>query len=359
MAEPVAAESTTAERTLVHYEVRDGVAYLTLDDPPANTYTHEMMRQLDEAILQRALREGRLRHRPPRRRRQVLLRRRQHQHARSRPTRTSSTTSACTPTRRSTAWSRPPSWSSRRSKGTPSAAASRSPWRRTSCIAKKGSGKVGLPEINLGVLPGTGGTQRLSRRVGKSVSIDLMVTGRLIAFEEAQARSASSTPSSRATTSLDQIHEYARQFCPPNKAAKAVGPHQARRCSPAGRCRSRAASPSSASCSSSSSRAPTPRRASTPTSRSASRSSAAIEDLDGLLPSLLSPCREEPAGPFTTGLPWLTSTTRHRPRRPGADADRQVHRASSSSLTAADLGDRGGQGRAGAGRARSRRASTR
>src|SRR5215475_9476476 len=42
-------------------------------------------------------------------------------------------------------------------------------------IAKKGSGKVGLPEVSLGVLPGTGGTQRLARRVGKSLSIDLMV----------------------------------------------------------------------------------------------------------------------------------------------------------------------------------------
>ena len=43
--------TTTAERTLVHYQAREGVAYLTLDDPPANTYTHEMMRQLDDAIL--------------------------------------------------------------------------------------------------------------------------------------------------------------------------------------------------------------------------------------------------------------------------------------------------------------------
>src|SRR5690606_1223 len=47
-------------------------------------------------------------------------------------------------------------------------------------IAKRGSGKVGLPEINLGVLPGTGGTQRLARRVSKSQAIDLMITGRLI-----------------------------------------------------------------------------------------------------------------------------------------------------------------------------------
>ena len=51
MAEPTVAEPTAAQSTLVHYEVKDGVAYLTLDDPPANTYTHEMMRQLDDAVL--------------------------------------------------------------------------------------------------------------------------------------------------------------------------------------------------------------------------------------------------------------------------------------------------------------------
>ena len=38
-------------KTLGHYEVQDGIAIFTLDDPPANTYTHEMMRQLDECIL--------------------------------------------------------------------------------------------------------------------------------------------------------------------------------------------------------------------------------------------------------------------------------------------------------------------
>ena len=40
-----------SDSVLVHYEVRGKVALLTLDDPPANTYTHEMMRQLDESII--------------------------------------------------------------------------------------------------------------------------------------------------------------------------------------------------------------------------------------------------------------------------------------------------------------------
>src|SRR5256712_6634912 len=53
-------------------------------------------------------------------------------------------------------------------------------------IAKKNAGRMGLAEVNLGVIPGMGGTQRLARLVGKSRAIELAVTGRLIAFEEAQ-----------------------------------------------------------------------------------------------------------------------------------------------------------------------------
>src|SRR5437588_12519384 len=44
-------EPKAEKKALVHYMVESGVAIIELDDPPANTYTYEMMRQLDEAIL--------------------------------------------------------------------------------------------------------------------------------------------------------------------------------------------------------------------------------------------------------------------------------------------------------------------
>src|SRR5688572_10999328 len=52
-------------------------------------------------------------------------------------------------------------------------------------VARRGSGKCGLPEVSLGVLPGTGGTQRLARVVGSARAIELMASGRLMEYEEA------------------------------------------------------------------------------------------------------------------------------------------------------------------------------
>jgi enoyl-CoA hydratase len=89
-------------------------------------------------------------------------------------------------------------------------------------IARKDGGKIGLPEVNLGVLPGTGGTQRLSRLLGKSKAIELMVTGRTFSFDEAKQLGLVNDVF-ESENFMDRIMEYARQFCPPNKAAKAVG----------------------------------------------------------------------------------------------------------------------------------------
>src|SRR5712692_6803747 len=44
-------EPRTDTKTIVNYRIESGIAIVEMADPPANTYTHEMMRQLDEAIL--------------------------------------------------------------------------------------------------------------------------------------------------------------------------------------------------------------------------------------------------------------------------------------------------------------------
>jgi len=92
-------------------------------------------------------------------------------------------------------------------------------------IARKGAGKMGLPEVSLGVLPGTGGTQRLLRIVGKSKAIELMATGQLFDFDRGLELGIVNQIVDAASGEefLQRVREYAKQFTTPNKAAQAVG----------------------------------------------------------------------------------------------------------------------------------------
>jgi enoyl-CoA hydratase/carnithine racemase len=74
------------------------------------------------------------------------------------------------------------------------------------------------------VLPGTGGTQRLARLVGKARAIELMATGRTFSFELAQDYGiVNEIFEGDGASFRDQVLAYARQFTSPNKAPLAVG----------------------------------------------------------------------------------------------------------------------------------------
>src|SRR3954464_2587549 len=92
-------------------------------------------------------------------------------------------------------------------------------------LARKGAGKMGLPEVSLGVLPGTGGTQRMVRMVGKSRAIELMTTGELFDFERGAELGLVNHLYEADSNEhfISQVLEYARQFTTPHKAARAVG----------------------------------------------------------------------------------------------------------------------------------------
>ena len=71
--------------------------------------------------------------------------------------------------------------------------------------------KFGQPEINLGVTPGMGGTQRLTRFVGKSKSMDMNLTGRFMDAEEAE-RSGLVNRVFPAKTLLEEAHAIATKI---------------------------------------------------------------------------------------------------------------------------------------------------
>ena len=92
-------------------------------------------------------------------------------------------------------------------------------------IARAGELQIGLPEVALGVLPGTGGTQRLARLVGKSRAIEMMVEGsKMNVAKAAEVGLINKVWAAESTDEfLRKVVAYARDLCPPTGAAMAVG----------------------------------------------------------------------------------------------------------------------------------------
>jgi enoyl-CoA hydratase len=92
-------------------------------------------------------------------------------------------------------------------------------------IARGGTYQVGLPEVGLGVLPGTGGTQRLTRLVGPARALEQLVEGQSLAVDEALEAGLVHKvwPTETHEGFVDKVVEYAHGFCPPTRASLAVG----------------------------------------------------------------------------------------------------------------------------------------
>jgi len=92
-------------------------------------------------------------------------------------------------------------------------------------IARRGSGKCGLPEVTLGVLPGTGGTQRLTRIVGRARAIELMASGRLFDYGEALELGLVNRELEAGSEAdfIAAVLDYAAGFAPPGHASMSVG----------------------------------------------------------------------------------------------------------------------------------------
>ncbi|KPK03823.1 MAG: enoyl-CoA hydratase [Gemmatimonas sp. SG8_28] len=209
------------DKTLVEYRVEDGIAILELNDPPANTYTYNMMRQLDQAVLTARMDDSV----------HVIVLRGKGEKFFSAGANIQMLNEV-TP-RFKYFFCLHANETLNRLEHTPKLVIGALNGHTVgggleialACdlrVAAKDAGKIGLPEVSLGVLPGTGGTQRLARLIGKSRSIEMMATGTLFSFEEAEQMGLVNTVLPKETF-WDDVLAYAKQFVPPTRAAKAVG----------------------------------------------------------------------------------------------------------------------------------------
>jgi len=208
------------------YTVIDGVAVITLNDPPANTYSYEMMREIDQAVLDARMDNavhvvvltgmgekffcaganiGMLKDADPTFKYYFCL------HANETLVRLEQT----------------PKLVIAALNGHTVGGGLEVAMAADIRIARQGGGKIGMPEVALGVLPGTGGTQRLARLVGKARAIELMATGALTSFEEAAAiglvNQVWGEPELNGRPFAEAVLDYARRFTPPHRASRAVG----------------------------------------------------------------------------------------------------------------------------------------
>lgn len=206
---------------LVNYKVEDGVGVIELSDPPANTYTHEMMKELDAHILSARFDEAV----------EVILLTGAGEKFFSAGANIGMLNKAdpyfkyyfCLHANETlNMFEQTPKLVIAALNGHTVGGGLEIALATDIRIARKDGGKIGLPEVTLGVLPGTGGTQRLGRLLGKSKAIELMVTGNLISFEEGMEMGLINQIF-EGDNFMEQVMEYAKGFTTPHKASRAVG----------------------------------------------------------------------------------------------------------------------------------------
>ena len=209
------------ENRLINYSLDNGIAIIELNDPPANTYTYDMMRDLDDAILEARLDDDV----------HVVV------------IRGAGEKFFCAGANIKMLLSATPQFryffslhgneTLMRLENTQKLIIAAINGHAVgggleialACdirVAKKGPASLGLPEINLGLLPGMGGTQRLPRIVGKGRGLEMLATGKTISVDEAHQIGLVNHVFEEEGF-FDKVLEYARQFVPPAKASKAVG----------------------------------------------------------------------------------------------------------------------------------------